>query len=239
VLFRSLLKGVDLAQISAALKRCGISAPATALLLTPSTLSFVPGRAATKGFSISGGTPPYVVEALDALPDGLSTLFRGGLADSAQVKVSASTELADEYRILVSDSGPAKRTQQLVIKADPVKATRTAPAAQAQAAGAGPASDTSTIATAWKALIAAMTQPSFKRQIGSVTFSVTSAQLVADGLRVVLKCSKADAGLDAVAVREQLTVADKKATLSLREAKALDDTFSQIDLKPSAPCVKG
>lgn len=109
-----LLTEVNLAAVSAALKKCDVAGVATPLALVPSSLDFEEKVAATKGFTISGGTPPYVVTMLDAAPDGLSLLFSGGFADTAQVK-SASVP-AGEYRVLVTDSGTVKRSQQLVVR---------------------------------------------------------------------------------------------------------------------------
>jgi len=84
-----------------------------------------------------------------------------------------------------------------------------------------------------------MKAPGFTRQIGPVTFSVAAAELAGATLKVTLKCSKSDAGLAAADVRDRLTSADKAATKRLLDAKALDGKLSQIDLTPSAPCVKG
>lgn len=237
-----LLSEVNLPAISAALKKCDVTGVATLMLLAPSTLNFDEKGAATKGFAISGGTPPYVVTMLDAAPDGLSLLFSGGFADTAQVKSTASVP-AGEYRMLVADSGTVKRSQQLVVQVAP-KSVGAAPA------GGGSASTPATdlpIATptatgaqkAWDALIAAMKKPGFTKVLKGVKFSVESATLAGSRLQVKLKCDKPDAGLPVKDVRELLATANKVAVKQLKDLNALDGDFTQIDLTSSGSCVKG
>lgn len=111
----SLLMNVNLDQVSLSLKRCGVTGASTALVLEPASLTFTSGTAASKGFMISGGTPPYVVTALDELPTGLSPEFKGGLSDSVLVKITASAVSTGTYQLLISDSGSSKRTKQLSV----------------------------------------------------------------------------------------------------------------------------
>lgn len=229
-----LLSEVNLTAVSAALKKCDVVGIATPMALAPTTLDFEEKVSATKGFAISGGTPPYVVTMLDAAPDGLSLLFSGGFADTAQVKSTSVT--AGEYRVLVTDSGTVKRSQQLVVRIT-----------QKVAGGAGEQSpvakpkevSAADVKKAWDALIAALLKPGFSKELKGIKFSVGSATFTDGRLQVKLKCDKPDAGLPAIDVREQLTKADSAAVKILTDSKALDGDFTQIDLSPSGTCVKG
>jgi hypothetical protein len=240
-----LLKNVNLAGVAAALKKCDVAGVATPLQLTPAVLRFAVKGAAPQGFEISGGTPPYVVTPLAALPDGVSLQFSGGLADTAAVKVDAQAP-DGELRLRVSDSGTSKRSQQLVVQVGSVGAAGGVPPPPAAAASAAPggavapaaAAATAATTQAWGALVNAMTQSGFSKSLKGVTFSVAKASLVDGRLLVTLRCDRQDIALPAADVRERLSTADKKAVVALQAAQALDANFSQIDLTPSAPCVK-
>lgn len=224
----ALVGDVNVGQVAAALKKCGVTPPSTALVLTPGALSFEQGMAATRGFTIEGGSMPYEVSALDVLPDGIAPIFRGGLADTAQVKVGDKVP-AGVYQVLISDSKGKKKILTVTV------AGKTAAGATAKPNVAAPGD----VTKAWEALKASITKPDFTGQIGSVTFTVESAELSGNKLKVKLNCSKADAGLDALKVREKLTAADKQSVQVLMQAGELDDNFTQIDLSPSGPCVRG
>jgi hypothetical protein len=238
-----LLKDVNLAAVSAALKKCDVAGVATPLALTPSALSFTEKSADTKGVQISGGTPPYIVAPLDALPEGLSLLFSGGYAETAQIKATAAAPVG-EYRVLVADSGTVKRSQQLVVRvvaqgASPPAEAGSAPAAAAKATRATKVVGPADVRKAWEDLMAALRKPGFHRDLKGVRFSVESAELAGDRLKVKLKCDPPGAGLAAGDVREVLATADKPAVKRLKDAKALDADFTQIDVSPSGSCVKG
>ncbi len=234
-----LLKSVNLAGVAAALKKCDVAGVATPLQLTPAALRFPVKGAASQGFEISGGTPPYVVVPLGDLPDGVSLQFSGGLADTAAVKVGA-TAPDGELRLRVSDSGTLKRSQQLVVQVGAVGAVKPEPDDKGSGAGAGGGvtAPPTTTEQAWKSLIAAMTRSGFSKSLQGVKFSVATASLVGARLQVRLQCDRQDIALPAAQVRELLTTADKPAVVALQAAQALDASFSQIDLAPSAPCVK-
>lgn len=231
-----LLKNVNLAGVAAALKKCDVAGVATPLLLSPAVLRFATKGAAPQGFEISGGTPPYVVAPLGDLPDGVSLQFSGGLADTAAVKVGASAP-DGELRLRVSDSGTSKRSQQLVVQVGAVGAAAVPPGPAASVPVVQPAAAAATT-QAWTTLIAAMSQPGFSKSLKGVKFSVAKASLVDGRLQVRLQCDRQDIPLPAAEVRELLSTADKKAVVALQQAQALDANFSQIDLTPSAPCVK-
>ena len=228
-----LLGEVKLPAVSAALKKCDVAGVATPIALAPSTLNFDEKGAATRGFVITGGTSPYVVTMLDSAPDGLSLLFSGGFADTAQVKSTAIVP-AGEYRVLVADSGAVKRSQQLVARVTPKAANGAlptdAPVGTPTAAGTQ---------KAWDALMSAMKKPGFSKELKGVKFSVESASLSGGRLQVKLKCDKSDAGLPVKDVRELLATADKDAVIQLKASNALDGDFTQIDLSPNGSCIKG
>ena len=246
-----LLTTVNVAAVSAALKKCDVAGVAAPITLTPAERNFDEKSAATKGFAISGGTPPYTVTALDALPEGVSLVWEGGFAESAQVKVTAAAPAGDIH-LQVSDSGTVKRKQQFVVHIAPKAADAAPPAAPGAPAPAADGAGTKPIATAqalasatptmvnkaWASLAAAMTKAGFSKKLGSVEITVSSAVLDAGRLKVLVRCSPPGAGLVARDVRERLATADKAAVKQLMDAKALDGDLTQIDLTPSAPCVK-
>jgi len=217
---------VKVSQVAAALKKCGVTPPSTALVLTPSVLLFDQGATATKGFMIAGGSMPYEISALDVLPDGMAPIFRGGLADTAQVKVGDKVP-AGEYHILISDSKGKKQLLTVTVAGKL--------AANATAKSGRPAQNE--VTQAWEELKAAITKPGFSGQIGAVTFTVESAEIGGNKLNVKLKCSKVDAGLDVVKVREKLAAADQRAKDVLTRAGEFDDNFNKIDLSASGACV--
>jgi hypothetical protein len=234
-----LLMNGNLAGVAAALKKCDVAGVATPLQLTPAVLRFGVKGAAPQGFEISGGTPPYVVAPLGDLPDGVSLQFSGGLADTAAVKVGTSAP-DGELRLRVSDSGTSKRSQQLVVQVGPVGGAAGVPPPPAGAASAVPVNLAPTPSTtqAWNALVSAMSRPGFSKSLKGVKFSVANARLIDGRLQVRLQCDRQDIPLPAADVRELLTTADKGAVAALLAAQALDANFNQIDLTPSAPCVK-
>jgi hypothetical protein len=236
-----LLKSVNVSAVSAALKKCDVVGAAAPITLTPAELGFDANSAATRGFAISGGTPPYTVSALDVLPDGISLVWDGGFAESAQVKVTATAPTGD-VRLQVGDSGTVKRKQQLMVHVvnKPAKAAEN-PAQVALTSGAGnqPAAQPPTAAMQdWNDLIASMIKPTFKKKLGSVEISVSSAVIEADRLKVTLSCGNAKQELDPTKVRDLLKSANVSAANKLIAANKLDSNLSQFDLTPSASCVK-
>lgn len=232
-----LIGNLALSEISAALQQCGVSLPATQLKLEPAQVQFTPGTAASKGLVISGGKPPYMVEALDELPDGLSYTFSGGLADRALVKAAASLAATGEFRLVVTDSGATKRSQQLVIQVGAAGSggpTNTTESRSMQPVGQ--AASPAAVAAAWSSLQGALNK-GFSRSIQGVTFKVTAAAQLQGGLSVAISCTKLGS-LTALDVREQLLKADPAAETTLRNAKVLGDDLSKIDLSASKPCLK-
>lgn len=228
----ALLGDVKVDQVATALQACGVSIAASTLKLTPSLLVFTQGSAASKGLVISGGKPPYEVEALDELPDGLSLAFRGGLADRVQVKATAAAP-ADEYRFVVTDGGATRRSQQFVVQvtADGKGSGGAGDSGNKSLAGPAPAD----VEAAWKKLEGALT--GFSREIRGVKVDVITAKRTAGGLSVKLKCSKSGE-LKLAEVRDQLAAAVPEARKTLEAAKALDAALSQIDLSASPDCAK-
>jgi len=99
-------------------------------------------------------------------------------------------------------------------------------------------SSTAAIEAAWKDLRTALTAPGFSRTLRGVTFGVESTELKAGRLFVKLKCSKPDAGLPAIDVREELAAVVPAAKATLIKYDALDAKLDQIDVSRSKPCVK-
>lgn len=91
---------------------------------------------------------------------------------------------------------------------------------------------------AWKELQAALMAPGFSRSLRGVTLGVEATEFKAGRIIVKLKCSKPNAGLPAIEVREELLVAAPNAMATLRSNNALDGKLQQIDLSRSKPCVK-
>ncbi len=110
-----MLVTVDRAAVLAALKACGVAGVSTAMVLRPATLQFKAATADVKGFQISGGKAPYTVEMLDSPPEWLTPVFHGGLADTAQIKVTDKAVAGKSYSVLVSDSSPTKNSQILTV----------------------------------------------------------------------------------------------------------------------------
>lgn len=234
-----LLGDVKVDQVSQALQQCGVSIAAATLQITPAVLEFTKGAAATKGVLVSGGKPPYEVEPLDELPEGLSYTFRGGLSDRAQVKAAAGVP-EGEYRFVVSDGGATRRTQQFVVQVGGGGSGSGGGGGSSGTAAAGSAAKpgTAEVDAAWKALEAALNK-GFSREIGGVKVDVAKAAFAAGKLAVKLSCSKPNAALPLDKVRDQLAAADPAARKTLEAAGALDGALGQIDLSANAGCVKG
>jgi hypothetical protein len=225
---RALVKDVDVAQIATALKKCGVAGVVAPLTLEPATLPFAsPG---SKGFEIKGGTPPYEVKPLDLLPEGLTPVFSGGLADMAQVKVAAGVP-EGEYRLRVADSSPVTRTQQLLVSVSGSGGT-----------GGGnetpPATATKTD-TAWTALLAAIQKTGFSFKVGATVLQVSQATRTSSGLKVTVTCSPANAKVPVADVRDKLAAANPDAQNELKAAGALDADATQIVVSGSSNCVSG
>ena len=127
-----LVAGVDGAAVAEALKACNVAGVTTPIALVPGALNFTAGVAAAKGFAIEGGTKPYSVRWLDAVPDALTISFDGGFGDTAQVKQGAANVGPGSYLALVSDASSPRRSQQLAVTVD--GAAPAAPAASAPTA---------------------------------------------------------------------------------------------------------
>ena len=249
---------------TAALKACKLADVIKPFELVPTTLTFTQGRAQVAGFEIKGGLPNYRVKALGTLPEGISMSFEGDSANTVSIAASDKVQ-PTEARILVSDKSNPAQTQQFVVKVialpppppppnkpkdtggktpvtpppkptDPVTTPTPTPAPAATPAPAP--SDAAAVEDAWKALQAALAAPGFTRTLSGVTLGVESTQLKSGRLIVKLKCSKPDAGLAAVSVREELAAAAPEAKATLQKNDALDGKLKQIDLSRSKPCVK-
>lgn len=223
---RALLKDVDLAQVSAALKRCNVAGVSAAMTLEPTTLAFA--GAGSQGFEIKGGTPPYQVKALGALPAPIAPVFAGGFADTVEVKLGEGAP-PGEYRLRVTDSSPTMRSQQLVVT---VAATGTATPTVAPPAAA------TAVDADWKALLAAVQKPGFSFQVGPTVFSVKQASRTASGLQVTLNCTPApDPKMNPRGVRDKLAAAEPDARKRLETAGALSGDLAQIDVAGNLACV--
>lgn len=235
---KSILGDVDTGSVSAALKRCNVTPPPTALTLTPSSLQFAKGGG-TRGFSISGGTPPYEVSLLDTPANhSVSTFFSGGFADAAQVNVTDAAPAGD-YTVLVKDSSTAKHVQALLVHVQTTEASDGSPKPERAAPNSGSTPANTGTATAWKNLVAALIRPDFSPHVQDITIGVESAQLKDGRLRVVVKCDKPPTSPVPIAkLRELLATADKTSVSQLRQANVLDANFSQIDVAASKSCIK-
>ena len=241
-----MLVTVDRAAVIAALKACDVAGVSTAMVLRPAALQFDAAIAGTRGFQISGGKTPYSVSMLDTPPDWMTPVFNGGLADTAQIKVTDKATFGS-YNVLVSDSSPTKNSQILAVtiglkpgqqdpalakKDDGTSGANTTPADKSNFEGLAKA-----IAATWK------TAPI---EVRGLKFVVTKAEVVDDGkgISVAFTCDKRQASgwpnpASRREIAEQFSLVDvKKWSGPLSASKALDAEFSQIRLVPdSTTCV--
>lgn len=231
-----LLLGIDRPAVAAALKKCDVAGVAAPLVLTPASRDFTKGEAAAKGFDISGGTPPYVVTPLDALPEGMSIAFNGGFADTAQIKVSKDAA-AGEFRLQVSDSGTTRRKQQFVVQIAPKSGGGGGAAGPGEEPPASPEPGAAPGPSAlWTELAASIQKMASIKNFKGVDIQVVSAKASKTGVDVVVKCSKAQPAVTAALLREQLAVADKATVMQLTKDSQLGDDFAQIVVSPDPPC---
>ena len=97
------LSTIDIDTVISGLKGCKVEGVTLPLVAEPAKLSVVADGSPAKGFAIRGGTKPYMVRWLDAVPVGLTLAFTGGFADSAQVSAAQGVSIGG-YRLEVSDS---------------------------------------------------------------------------------------------------------------------------------------
>ncbi len=81
-------------------------------------------------------------------------------------------------------------------------------------------------------------KPGFSRTLRGVTIGVEATEFKPGRIVIKLKCSKPDAGLAAIEVRDELLAAAPGAKATLVKNQALDAKLQQIDLSRSKPCVK-
>lgn len=230
----ALIAGVDGSAVVTALKACDVAGVAFALEVEPATLAFTAKTAASRGFAISGGTKPYTVRALDAFPDALSITFDGGLADLAQVRLSAADVGAGTFHVLVSDASNPRRNQQVEVTI----------AAAGGKAGSGGGSDTSAPQATLEELRQALERKKTAKQ-GGVTLGVDAATTSADGTRIELAVScdppVKNPPLSAADVRSRLLAIEGVAPIrdKLKAQGLLDAKNSQLTLHPANPnCFK-
>lgn len=179
----ALTQGVNVAAVSAALKACQVAAIAMPLQLTPASLQFDAAKAASKGFEITGGTPPYMVTTLDVLPDSLALQFAGGLSDTALVK--ATKDVAEgSFRLRVTDSGATKASRQLELRIG-AGSTGSTPPPITQ-----PPED---ISAAWKKLADAILTKSPVKGLSGTDVTVVKAEPGVTGVALTIRCAPAAA----------------------------------------------
>ena len=231
----ALAQGVDTAAVSAALKACQVAGVATPLVLTPALLQFEPDKAATKGFEIGGGTPPYMVAPLDQLPDTLSLQFAGGLSETVQVK--AGKGLAEgQYRLRITDSGASKASRQLEVRVTAGGGITTPPPVNAAGATEKPITDVGNpppAASAWQPLAAALQKRSPVR-VNAVDVTLVQAAASNTGVALSLRCVPSGKPIQARVLKDRLTIGLPEATAL---GKQLDNDMSQITLaSPDNSC---
>ncbi|MBT9492334.1 MAG: hypothetical protein IV107_08260 [Paucibacter sp.] len=230
-----MLLTVDHAAVLAALKACDITGVTGAMVLRPATLQFDANTAGARGFLISGGKAPYTVAMLDAPPDWMTPVFNGGLADTAQIKVSDKA-VAGSYNLLVADSSPNRNSQILAVTIAAKSGQQDANTARNDVAPS--TTDTGNFDTLAKAM--ADKWKITPLEVLGVKLTVGKAEVV-DGkaIKVSFTCAtKQAAGWpnanDTGKIAEQLSLADKVATKALLASKAIDAKFAQITLQPDA-----
>jgi len=219
-----LTQGVDVVAVSTALKACKVASPATPLLLTPTSLQFEAAKGATKGFEIGGGTPPYMVVALDVLPDNLALQFAGGLSDTVQVKVGKDVAEGN-YRLRVTDSGASKASRQLELRVGPASSgnaggTDVDPKGSAQTGGATNAG------SAWQKVAEAMLARSPVKGVNAVDVTLTKAEPSSTGIALTIRCAPAGT-ISSLLLKDRLT-ANLPETKTL--AAQLGNDFAPITL---------
>lgn len=228
-----MLGSVNLAAINTALKKCDVAGVATPLLLAPASLQFDEKTAATKGFTISGGTPPYTVSLLDAAPDGFAKLFDGGMEDQAQIKITSAVG-AGRYNLRVVDSAAIKNSALLTVSVVAKSAEAPKPAPKAK-----PAPTKADLDKAWGDWLAALNKPYATTLKGEALSVVTAARAAGSGkLAVALNCANDKAALPIQDVRDRLGAAAAAAVAKLKAGKAIDADLAQIELSANGDCLK-
>jgi hypothetical protein len=231
-----MLLTVDRAAVLAALKACDVAGVSTAMVLRPATLQLAAATADAKGFQISGGKAPYSVAMLDAPPDWMTPVFNGGLADTAQIKVTDKAVVGD-YNVLVSDSSPTRNSQILTVK---IVAKESPSGEKKDDSSGGKTNKTATDKSNFETLAKAMedTWKTTPMQVLGLKLLVTKATVV-DGKKidVAFTCDKKQAAgwpkdADRGKIAEQFSLADKTTSTALQKSNALDAKYSQIVLRP-------
>lgn len=253
-----LVAGVDAAAVVTALKACNVAGAVLAMALQPATLNFKAQAAAAKGFVISGGTKPYSVRWLDAVPDALTLSFDGGFGDTAQVKLGTGEARPGSYQLVVSDASSPRRSEQMAVVVDGA-----APAAPAALAASVTPTTTTTTTTPTppppptpNPLVAtpmpAVTGPTLAQL--AQTFKVMGPSQARPDLKLAVANAQVGNGGKTVEVAvsctpaapaTRLTLAQARAALfsggpklvelrdKLKTAKLLDDGLSQIVFVPA------
>jgi len=237
----AMLVPVDRAAVLAALKACDVAGVSTAMVLRPATLQLAVATADAKGFQISGGKAPYTVVMLDAPPDWMAPVFNGGLADTAQIKVTDKAAFGS-YNVLVSDSSPTRNSQILIVTIGPKPGTQDTAAGKNNEGSLGgntpvTATDKSNFEALAKAIVAKW--KASPMEVRGLKLLVTKADVVDDGksIQVAFTCDKKQAvgwpnAIDRKKIAEQFSLVDAKKWFEA--SKSLDRNFSQIKLLPDS-----
>lgn len=114
----SLVQSVDIVAITNALRTCDVSNVSFAMTVAPESLTFTFTKGTYKGVEITGGTSPYDVAMLDAVPEGLSWTFNTSDGRTFKVITTDKTPVGT-YTLRVRDGGQRQQTKSLIVKVVP------------------------------------------------------------------------------------------------------------------------
>lgn len=207
-----------------ALKDCGVTDVYFPLKASVEKLVFATGTDATKGFVLSGGAKPYVVELADSPITGLSIKGPAPFETRVQVTLTKDVTKPQSASVLVMDSSNPMKTLHLPITIGEQPA---APSAAAGAA-AGAAPKVAALPDVVDAL-----NDGFSFTLDKIQVTPgQKAQATGDAITVGVTCTPKPA-----APFEQATIRDK-----LLDTVAPDKKFvplaAKVKVLPSSNCVK-